>query len=53
MAARHAVCDTLGEDRHDPDFDPSLFDSDFTRLTRPNRYYPLTVGYRWDFVGAG
>ena len=50
MAARRALCDALGEDRYDPGFDPSLFDSDFTRLTRPNRYYPLAVGYRWDFA---
>ena len=50
LSARHSVCNELGEDRYDPDFDPSLFDSDFTRLTRPNRYYPLAAGYRWDFV---
>lgn len=50
MEARHAVCHKLGENRHDPDFDSSRFDSDFTRLTRPNRYYPLAAGFRWDFV---
>ena len=50
LAARHALCDALGEDRYDPDFDPALFENDFTRLTRSNRYYPLTAGYRWDFV---
>ena len=50
MAARRTLCELLGEDRYDPDFDPALFDNDFTRLSRPNRYYPLTVGYRWDFL---
>jgi hypothetical protein len=50
LAARRSLCDVLGEDRYEPDFDPRLFDSDFTRLSRPNRYYPLTVGARWDFA---
>ena len=50
MQARHALCDVLGEDRYDPDFEPGQFDNDFNRLTRPNRYYPLAVGSRWDFV---
>lgn len=50
MEARHALCDALGEDRYDPDFEPSRFDIDFNRLTRPNRYYPLAIGSRWMFV---
>lgn len=50
--ARRDVCRALGEDRYDPDFDPLLFDSDFTNLTNPNPYFPLTIGNRWEFGGA-
>ena len=49
LAARRGLCDVLDEDRYDPEFDPDLFDNDFMRLTRPNRYYPLTIGNRWEF----
>jgi hypothetical protein len=30
--------------RYDPSFEPRLFDSDFTRLSKPNRYFPLHIG---------
>jgi hypothetical protein len=50
LSARRQVCDELGEDRYEPDFEPELFDNDFTRLSGPNRYYPLGLGYRWDFA---
>jgi hypothetical protein len=49
--ARRRVCDAVGERRYDPDFDPALFDNDFTRLTNPNRYLPLRIGNRWDYRG--
>jgi hypothetical protein len=47
--ARLDLCDALGEDRYDPDFDPSDFDDDFTS---PNPYFPLAVGNRWSFAGG-
>ena len=37
LNARRSVCTLLDEDRHDPEFEPQLFDHDFTRLTRPTR----------------
>jgi hypothetical protein len=50
LNARRDVCSLLDEDRHDPDFEPHLFDHDFTRLTRPNAYYPLNIGNRWEYA---
>ena len=49
LTARFTVCGVLGEDEYDPDFDPVFFDKDFTHLTRPNPYFPLGIGYRWDY----
>ena len=49
---RLEICDELGEARYDPDFDPADFDSDYTNLTNPNPYFPLTIGYRWDYAGS-
>ena len=46
---RRKACRKLGEGRYDPDFDEELFDDDFRALTNPNRYYPLTIGSRWEF----
>jgi hypothetical protein len=46
------ACKSLGEDRYDPDFDPALFDDNFANLTDPNRYFPLTIGNRWEYGGA-
>jgi len=47
--ARTELCDLLGEDRYDPDFAPANFDDDFTQLTRPNAYFPLTIGNTWRY----
>ncbi|MEW6209273.1 MAG: hypothetical protein AB1631_12955 [Acidobacteriota bacterium] len=47
------ACKSLGEGRYDPDIDPALFDDDFANLTSPNPYFPLTVGNRWEYSGAG
>jgi len=49
LEARKDACEVLGEDRYDPAFAPRLFDSDFAHLTKPNRYFPLTVGSRWEY----
>ncbi len=48
---RLAICGELGEARYDPSFDPADFDSDYHHLTNPNPYFPLTIGYRWDYAG--
>ena len=45
---RLATCAALGEDRYDPDIDPARFD-DPRSPTNPNPYFPLTVGYRWEY----
>jgi hypothetical protein len=50
--ARQDVCEALGEDRYDPDFDPALFD-DPKNPTSPNPYFPLAVGNSWEFRGGG
>jgi hypothetical protein len=50
--ARRDLCGALGEDRYDPDFDTAAFDDDFTTLTTPNLYFPLTIGNRWDYRGG-
>jgi hypothetical protein len=42
------TCKLLGQDRYDPDLNPALFD-DPRNPTQPNPYFPLTVGYRWDY----
>jgi hypothetical protein len=51
-AQRLAICREIGETRFDRRFDPADFDSDFKNLTRPNPYFPLTIGYRWDYGGS-
>jgi hypothetical protein len=51
-AQRLEICKELGESRYDPDFDPADFDSDYRNLTKPNPYFPLTIGYRWDYGGT-
>lgn len=49
LEARKDLCDAIGEDRYDPDFEPDSFDSDFTNLTNPNPYYPLAIGNVWEY----
>src|SRR5262249_58089429 len=46
------ACGSLGESRYDPDFDPEAFDDDFTHLTKPNPYFPLAIGSRWEYRGG-
>lgn len=52
LAGRLGACAELGEGRYDPSFEPAQFDRDFTRLTRPNRYFPLRIGNRWEYRSA-
>lgn len=49
LAGRLDACAALGEGRYDPPFEPRFFDKDFTRLTAPNRYFPLGIGSRWEY----
>ena len=49
---RIATCNLLGEARYDPPFDPAGFDSDFRNLSNPNPYFPLGIGYKWEFRGG-
>jgi hypothetical protein len=53
LDGRLVACETLGEERYDPDLDPALFDDDLAHLTNPNPYFPLKVGYRWEYRGGG
>ena len=50
--ARMELCEALGEDAYDPDFDPELFDDDFTALTTPNPYLPIAIGNVWEYEGG-
>jgi hypothetical protein len=52
-AWRLDACRLLGDNRYDPDFDPTHFDDDFTALTNPNLYFPLTIGNQWEYRGGG
>ena len=49
LQGRLSACAALGEGQYDPRFEPWLFDRNFNRLTRPNRYYPLGIGNRWEY----
>lgn len=49
FGARRDLCGLLGEARYDPDFDPALFDDDFTAPAHPNPYFPLTIGNVWEY----
>jgi hypothetical protein len=49
LAGRYDACTSLGENRYDPEVDPAAFDTDFAHLTKPNRYFPLTIGNRWEY----
>jgi hypothetical protein len=53
LAGRLNACEKLGEGRYDPDFDPADFDKDFSNLPNPNPYFPLRIGNRWEYHGAG
>ncbi|MGH9894933.1 MAG: hypothetical protein ACREA0_23720 [bacterium] len=51
-AQRLEICGELGEARYDPSFDPADFDSDYRHLSNRNPFFPLTIGYRWDYAGS-
>jgi hypothetical protein len=49
---RRAACTRLGEARYDPPFTPDRFDANFRQLGNPNPYFPLGIGYRWEYRGG-
>ncbi len=51
-AERLALCKDIGEARYHPSFDPADFESDYKTLRHANPYFPLTIGYRWDYAGG-
>jgi hypothetical protein len=50
--ARLAACRLLGERRYDPDLEPAMFESDYTRLSHPNPYFPLKIGNQWEYTSG-
>lgn len=51
-AQRLDICKELGEARYDRSFDPADFENDYHHLNNPHPYFPLTIGYRWDYSGT-
>lgn len=51
LDTRLGACKAVGENRYDPAFEPQNFDP-FTRPARPNAYFPLRIGYRWEYQSA-
>ncbi len=47
--SRTELCEAIGEGRYDPNFDPSLFNTDFVNPMNPNPYYPLQIGNVWEY----
>ena len=49
--ARLGICDLLGQDRYDPEFDPAQFvDPDLIGVSvEPNPHFPLIVGRKWTY----
>ncbi len=52
--ARLDLCEVLGEDRYDPDFDPADFVDPLAigGAVAPNPYFPLIPGTRWVYEGG-
>jgi len=48
---RLEACALLGPGRYDPDFSPDRFD-DPKHPSKPNPYFPLTVGHKWEYRGG-
>jgi hypothetical protein len=46
--ARRDLCEELGEDRYDPDFDPADFQTVFDNR---NPYLPIAPGNQWSYEG--
>ncbi len=52
--ARFEVCDLVGEERYDPDFDPANFvdPAEIGNSVAPNPYFPLVPGTQWVYEGG-
>jgi len=50
---RFDACALLGEERYDPQYSPTDFETDFSDLQHANPYFPLAVGNTWTFEGDG
>jgi hypothetical protein len=50
--ARLEVCGVIGEARYERSFLPADFEKDYHNLRHRNPYFPLTIGYRWDYDGS-
>lgn len=50
-AARLEVCELVGEDPYEPDFDPARFvdPDEIGSAVAPNPYFPLVVGTEWRY----
>jgi hypothetical protein len=53
LANRRAACGLLGEGRYDPEVEPVNFDKNFTNPSNPNPYFPIKIGNKWEYRGAG
>ena len=49
---RLLACASLGEGRYDPQIEPVMFDTRYTRPSVTNPYFPLTIGHRWKYSGG-
>jgi hypothetical protein len=50
---RRECLGAVGERRYGPEFDQEDFQTNFRNISNPNRYFPLTIGSRWELQGAG
>ena len=51
-AGRVSLCGKIGEDRYDPEFEPTSFESDFVHPGATNPWFPLRIGSQWQFRSA-
>jgi hypothetical protein len=49
---RQDNCRDIGEGRYELNLNPANFITDFQNPPNPNPYFPLRVGYRWDYSGG-
>ena len=54
LEARREVCELVGEERYDPDFDPANFvdPAEIGNGVAPNPYFPLVPGTEWVYEGG-
>ena len=50
--ARLEVCEAIGEERYDPEFDPEDFEERIGDFQNNNPYLPLQVGNSWTYKGG-